>query len=95
MENMERNEIKDMSLSKYTKHTVIHSLAELAKVKYSDSDLYYNYRELAKQNANTFLETIHTKQGLLSAATITFEDGSELILTKEIVAVVHPHKRSY
>ena len=66
------------------------SIAEQAKTQYTDREIYYNYRALATVNDNAFLETVHTPGGKLSAATVTFEDGSELIITKEIVAVVKP-----
>ena len=77
-----------MKISKYyISQANTHSLAELLMVEYSDREIYYNYREVATSN-NAFLETIHTPGGKLSAASITFSDGSELIITKEIVAVV-------
>lgn len=64
------------------------SIAQQAKTQYTDKEIYYNYRELAQLNGNAFLETVHTPGGKLSAAAIIFEDGSELIITKEIVAVI-------
>ena len=77
----------------YTLPTSLYTIAEKAKLQYTDREIYYNYRELATLNDNTHLETVHTPGGKLSAATIAFEDGSELIITKEIVAVIKQKRR--
>ena len=69
-----------------------HAIAEQVMAQYTDREIYDNYIDIAQQNDNSFLESIHTKDGELSAATITFEDGSELIITREIVAIIIPRE---
>ena len=60
-----------------------HAIAEQVMAQYTDREIYDNYIDIAQQNDNSFLESIHT---------ITFQDGSELIITREIVAIIIPRE---